>query len=332
MTESNVDVTVVVPIYRSANSINKLVDRLAALANQLAPKRLEVIFVDDGSPDNSVARLKSRLPTLFDAVVLRHTRNFGAFAATRSGLAAASGAIIGVMAADLQEPPELIPRAIEELERTETSVAYGKRTRRYGDPLTSRVASALFWRIYRRFVQPQMPAGGIDIFVCRRAVIDELLSLEESHTSLVGSLIWLGFPSCEVSYERASRADGERSAWTLAKRLRYMADSAFSLSRLPLSLLGFTGGLGLIGCFLVGVGVILARLTGGITVPGYTAIMLTVVACTCLLLVALWIVGDIAWRAYENTKSRPNAVLWDRSSHARIGVSNTSKIETWSNS
>ena len=172
-------------------------------------------------------------------------------------------------------------------------------------------ASAVFWKVWS-LVQPQMPIGGVDIFVCRRPVVDELLSLEESHTSLIGCLVWLGFPSCEIPYERASRADAERSAWTLAKRVRYLADSAFSLSRLPLTLLGFTGGLGLVGCLVVGIGVLVARLAGDITVPGYAPVMLTLVACTCLLLIALWIVGDIAWRAFENTKARPNAIVWNR--------------------
>ena len=325
MTEPVIDITVVVPIYRSANSIDRLIDRLSDLAIALAPKRVEVIFVDDGSPDDSVSRLRRRLPARFDASVLRHSRNFGAFAAVRTGLNAAAGEIVGVMAADLQEPPELIPRAIEELDRTGTSVAYGKRVGRDGDPWTSRLASRLFWKAYCRFVQPQMPVGGVDIFICRRAVVRELLALQESHSSLIGSLIWLGFPACEVPYERSPRADGDRSAWTFAKRVRYLADSAFALSRLPLTLLGFTGLLGLVGCTVVGAGVLAARLAGDINVPGYAPMMLTVVSCTCLLLIALWIVGDIAWRAYENTKARPNAVLWTETHYGSLAASRRSE-------
>lgn len=306
-------VSIVVPLYKSAGSVDELVRRLDDLAIQLAPDRLQVVFVDDGSPDDVAERLEAKLPLRCEVLLLRHSRNFGAFAAVRTGMDAATGDFIGVMAADLQEPPELLPQMIAELERSGRDVAYGRRVGRSGDPWSSRVASALYWRFYRRFVQPEMPAGGVDIFLCRSHVARAVCAMKEANSSLIGALVWLGFPSVSVPYERGSRVGGGRSSWSLRRRLRYMTDSAFSFSRLPLTVLGATGGLGLIVCSSVGVVVVVARLTHRFDVPGYTALMLTILFCTSLLLVALWVVGEMAWRTFDNTKERPLAVV--RSEH-----------------
>ncbi len=302
-------VTVVVPLYKSAGSIGELVLRLQELGDAIAPRRLEIIFVDDGSPDDCVEQLLGRLPSTFDTRLLRHSRNFGSFAAIRTGMAEAMGDFVGVMAADLQEPPSLIPEMLDALDRTGADVAYGRREQRSADARSHQATSAVFWRLYRRFVQPDMPAGGMDIFLCRRHVVTALLSLEESNSSLVGSLVWLGFPAVEVPYERAARVGGGRSAWTLKRRVSYMTDSAFSFSRFPLTLLGWTGAIGMLACVAVAAVVLVRRLTGEVSVPGYTALMLTLVLCTSLLLLALWIVGEIAWRAFENTKQRPLGVV-----------------------
>lgn len=308
-------VTVVVPLYKSAGSADALVDRLDALQRSLAPSLLEVVFVDDASPDDVVQRLERHFPCTFAVRVVRHSRNFGSFAAIRTGIASADGQFVGVMAADLQEPPALIADMVGELRRTTADIAYGVRAGRDGDTMGARVASSLFWRGYRRLVQPEMPIGGVDVFVCRRHVADQLLGMTEANSSLVGSLVWLGFPSIAVPYTRQPRADGGTSAWSLSRRVRYMSDSAFSFSRLPLTLLGWTGLMGLLACTVTGATVLTGRLLGRVDVPGYTALMLTLLFCTSLVLVALWIVGEMAWRAYENTKSRPLAVVSRRAEY-----------------
>lgn len=326
--------SVIVPLFKSAGSIPELVTRLDELRVALLPRRLEVIFVDDGSPDDCVPQLRQLLPATFDSVLIRHSRNFGSFAAIRTGMAAATAEFIGVMAADLQEPPELVPAMIDALESGECAVAYGQRVSRAGDSRRSRIASGVFWTVYRRFVQPSMPEGGIDIFLCRSHVADELLKLTESNSSLVGGLVWLGFPAVSVPYTRGPRVGGGRSAWSMKRRVRYMTDSAFSFSRLPLTILGWTGVVGLVACVAAGAAVVVSRLVGNVQVPGYSALMVTVLFCTSLLLVALWIVGDLAWRTFENTKRRPEAVVrgvWpfprDNSSNKHSPTAATSRIQ-----
>src|SRR5262249_464926 len=139
-------------------------------------RQLEAVFVVDGSPDNCCELLRKALPELdFAAQLLAHSRNFGSFAAIRSGLAVPRGEFFAVMAADLQEPPELLLSFFESLAADQCDVALGKRHGR-SDPFVSRTLSKSFWWLYRRLIAPDMPDGGVDIFGCNRQFRDHLLT------------------------------------------------------------------------------------------------------------------------------------------------------------
>ena len=211
------------------------------------------------------------------------------------------------MAADLQEPPTLILEFDRLLRQDKCDVAIGQRASRSDAPVSDAM-SALFWKGYRRFVQPEMPEGGVDIFGCNRQVRDQLLALTENNSSLVGHLFWLGYRRETVPYHRAKREIG-KSAWTLKKKLTYLSDSIFSFSNLPVVLLMRAGLAGLSVSFLLGIVLLVARLSNQIDVPGYTATALMVIFFGGLNCFGLGIVGNYAWRAYENTKHRPNFII-----------------------
>lgn len=299
--------SVVVPVYKNEASIPRLLQALAEMSRSL-DGAMEAVLVVDGSPDRSFALLREALDELpFPAQLLVHSRNFGSFPAIRSGLIAARGEFFGVMAADLQEPPELLNAFFKALEADECDVAIGTRSGR-GDPYMSRLASNLFWGLYRRLVVPDMPAGGVDVFGCNRAFRDQLLKLEESRSSLIALIFWLGFRRKLVSYERLVRQEG-KSAWTLRKKIDYMMDSIFAFTDYPIRLLVRIGVVGCVLSALLGLVVLLAHLAGSIAVPGYAATMLTVLFFSALNLLAIGLVGTYAWRGYENTKSRPLAIV-----------------------
>ena len=220
--------SLVVPVYRNEDSIPDLLQALEQLDRNMAGE-LEAVFVVDGSPDRSLELLARALPTVpFRCQLLAFSRNFGAFAATSAGLAHARGELFGVMAADLQEPPELILNFREHLLADEYDIVVGTRAAR-SDPLGQRMASAIFWGLYRFLVQREIPHGGVDVFACNRIVRDHLLRLHESNTTLVGLLFWLGFRRGEVAYARRPRRHG-RSAWSFWRRVRYLLDSTFAFS------------------------------------------------------------------------------------------------------
>lgn len=299
--------TVVIPVYRNAGNIPPLLAELAALHARVQGG-IELVFVVDGSPDESHAILHAALPTQpYAAQLLLLSRNFGSFAAIREGLAAVRTEYAAVMAADLQEPPELVGRFFEALRADRADVVVGQRSGRQ-DALFDRLASGLFWWAYRKLVQKQLPPGGIDVFGCNAAFRAHLLRFSEAHSSLVGQLLWLGFRRQALPYVRQARSIGE-SAWTLRGKLKYLSDSIFAFSDLPIRLFMLAGGLGLLASFLLSGVVLLARVTGAVAVPGYAATVLTVLFFAGLNLLGLGIIGSYVWRAYENTKARPLAVV-----------------------
>jgi glycosyltransferase involved in cell wall biosynthesis len=300
--------SIVIPVYGNEDTLAHLCDELRSLARR-ARGGLEAVFVVDGSPDRSLELLSARLPREpFPSQLLALSRNFGSFAAIRAGLGAARGARCAVMAADLQDPPELLESLFAELESGECDIALGHRVGR-NDPWATRLAATVFWFFYRRLIQPEVPSGGVDVFACTRKVRDTLLGLHESHSSLVAQLVWLGYRRRLVDYVRRPRGGRSRSSWTLARRWRYLADNVFSFTQLPISALRRLGLLGLAVSSGASLVVLAAWLAGSITVSGYTPIMLLLGISSSIQLLALGVVGEYVWRAYENTKNRPTWIV-----------------------
>jgi len=298
--------TLVVPIYKNEGSLPDLLDAVAALTRRLAGD-METVFVVDGSPDRCFEILRAELPRRpFRSKLVLLARNFGSFAAIRTGLQHGDGDRFAVMAADLQEPPELVQEMDRLLREDAADVVVGVRESR-ADPFFSSLPARIFWSLYRRYVLPEMPPGGVDMFGCNRLFRDTLLQLNESHTSLVAQIFWLGFRRVQVPYVRRARSHGV-SAWTLRKKFTYLMDSVFAFTDLPIRMLIRTGAIGTAAAALFGVVVIIGRLVGTITVPGYAMTAMLIVFFSALNLLSLGIVGSYAWRAYENTKSRPLAV------------------------
>jgi len=308
--------SLIIPVYRNEASIADLLKTISWLSSTLE-KSLEVVFVVDGSPDRSFALLSHLLAEQpFQSRLVLLSRNFGAFAAIREGLVCASGRYFAVMAADLQEPIELIGEFFRQLSTDEIDVTLGVRLSRQ-DPFFSRLASRLFWGVYRRFVQPELPPGGVDVFGCNMAFRDALIKLEEANSSLVGQILWLGFRRREVPYHRQARQEG-KSAWTLKKKLRYLSNSIYSFTDLPIRLLSLVGGAGVIISLVMALSVLIARLAGWIQVPGYTVTLITVLFFAALNMLGLGIVGAYVWRAYENTKHRPQTLILHEKTFAGI--------------
>jgi glycosyltransferase involved in cell wall biosynthesis len=299
--------SVILPVYKNQDSIQRLLIALSDMNKQLGG-RMEAVFVVDGSPDESFAILKDTLNNqTFPSQLLLHSRNFGSFPAIRTGLAVAKGAFFGVMAADLQEPPSLLLEIFQSLSKDECDVGVGTRSSRQ-DPFFSKIASQIFWKIYKRLIVKEMPEGGVDVFACNLVFKNQLLQLEESRSSLIALIFWLGFRRKLFFYDRLERQEGI-SSWTLNKKIDYMMDSIFAFTDYPIKLLIRIGFLGCVISFIVGLSILIAKAFGFIDVPGYAATMLVVLFFGALHLFSLGLVGNYAWRAYENTKKRPLAIV-----------------------
>jgi glycosyltransferase involved in cell wall biosynthesis len=296
--------SLVIPVYRNAEMIDALVEAVAGIDDQVAG-RMETIYVVDGSPDDSSRLLAEALAdSAMSSRIVEHSRNFGSFAAIRTGMSLARGCRIAVMAADLQEPPELVIEFLERLARGDVDVVVGQRLSRAdrGDS-----AARLYWRLYRRFVVAEIPSGGVDVFACSAKVRDVVCSMEAVHTSLVAQLFWAGFRREVVPYHRKPRP-GE-SGWTLSRKFRYMSDSVFAFTDLPIRILWVAGLIGVAIGVIGGLVVVAARAAGAISVPGYAATVLIVLVFLSLNSLGLGIIGSYVYRAYETVKGRPGAIV-----------------------
>lgn len=299
--------SLIIPVYKNAANIPSLAKALDNL-NFALHEDLEVIFVVDGSPDDSGRLLLDLAPTTsYSCKVAFHSRNFGSFAAIRTGMEIASGSYFAAMAADLQEPPELIVKFFEILSSDSADVVFGERRNR-DDPYLTRILSSLFWNVYRRLVLPDIPKGGVDVFACNRAVRDAVLSIVEPNSSLVIQLFWVGFRRKFVPYSRLMREHGV-SAWSFSRRLRYMMDSILSFSDFPILLVLWVGFLGCLLSVTLGIITFVASISGYIEQPGYATQLLLTLLLGSMVLTVQGILGLYIWRTAENTKKRPLSIV-----------------------
>jgi glycosyltransferase involved in cell wall biosynthesis len=299
--------SIIVPVYKNEKNVHRLVQELERIAG-LSSTPIEAVLVVDGSPDRSLDLLRELLPgAAFSSVLVSLSRNFGAFNAVRCGLDVASGEYLTVLAADLQEPADLALTFLDILKQGEADIVFGTPSTR-DDPWFDEVTSRMFWAAYRRLVLPQLPPGGVHTFACTRGVRNRLIELREPTTNLVALLFWLGFRRVYVPYDRQPRRDG-RSAWTLAKKVRYCFDSVFSFTDLPIRLLLGIGVVGTVSAVLFAIVLVGASLAGRIPVPGYAPTMLAVMFFGSITSLGLGILGQYVWLILQTTRGRPSYLI-----------------------
>jgi glycosyltransferase involved in cell wall biosynthesis len=300
-------ITVVVPVYWNEATLPALLERLRTVADELLPDELEMLFVDDGSGDDSYALLRAEAERDERVQVVRLSRNFGSNAAILAGLTFARGDALVVIAADLQDPPELIPELVREWQDGAEVVVAARRSR--DDPFFSRLLSSVFNRLFRRFVFRDFPAGGFDFLLVSRRVARVLADMAERNSYIFGQAMWVGFERQVVEYDRTARAGG-RSRWTLGKKAKYFVDAFTAFSYVPIraaSLLGFV--LALAG-FLYAAVLIVLRVTGAISnAPGFAALAVLILVAAGAQLVVIGIIGEYLWRVLEESRRRPAFIV-----------------------
>ena len=220
----DVKFSLVIPVFKNLESLEILLKQVIGI-NQNFDNKLEVIFVIDGSPDQSEQYLRANLPKIeLKSKLITLSRNFGSLSAVVAGIKIASGEFFAVMSADLQDPPELIFEFFSKLSMNDTDVVLGVRSSRE-DPFFQKLFSNIFWLFYRKFIQKDMPKGGVDIFGFNEKFRNHLLTLDENNTSLIGLIFWLGFKRSFIKYKRLKSYG--RSSWTIGKKYNYFMDSIY---------------------------------------------------------------------------------------------------------
>ena len=301
----------VVPFLNEAENLPRLI---ADLERVLPPLGLpwELVLVDDGSRDDSLAVAKAELqrrPRL-SATVISLSRNFGKEAALTAGLEAAQGDVVVPLDADLQDPPELIGPMLEQW-RQGFDVVYAVRRRRAGDSRTKRLTAFGFYRLMGRLSSTAIPADTGDFRLMDRCVVEALGQLPERSRFMKGLFAWVGFRQTAITYERGARQRGS-SGWSYWKLWNFALDGITSFSRVPLQVLS-AGGLLVAGlALLYGAWMVVRTLVFGIDLPGYASLMTAVLFLGGVQLLGLGVLGEYLGRVFEEVKRRPLYLVRER--------------------
>lgn len=293
-------ISVIVPVYFNAATLPAMAGRLRAAARD-ADWDIEVLFVDDGSGDDSWAKISEIASAWPQARGVRLTRNFGSQMAIVAGLQESTGDAAAVLSADLQEPPELLAELVRSWRGGATAVLAVRKSR--PEPWPARAASGLYYRALKRLAFEEMPAGGFDCFLVGRPAIDFLVSNREVHASLPGLLLWSGFPATLVPYDRVAREEG-RSRWTFAKKLKYFIDSVVSFSYAPLRWMSVAGALLALIAFGYAALLVALKVVRGQPIQGWTSLMVALAFFSGVQLLSLGILGEYLWRTLDAARGR----------------------------
>lgn len=311
----------VVACYQDARAIPLMYERLSAVFSALGVDH-EIIFVNDGSPDDTAAVLKTLTAQDDRVLAIEHSRNFGSQSAFVSGMELASGDAVILLDGDLQDPPEVIP-ALYEKWREGNDVVYGRRSKRAGSAILS-IACRAFYRVFRRLSYVSIPLDAGDFSLIDRRVVDELLRLPETDQFLRGLRAWLGFKQTGVDYVRPERAFG-RSTHSRLRNLWWAKKAIFSFSFIPAEILSYLGLAMTMLSFLAVVYQLVKSWLHPEVPRGISIIVALVSFFGSLNLLAISVVGEYLIRTFEEVKRRPKFIrkaLW----HGGAGLSGAAEI------
>lgn len=298
--------SIVIPVYYNAENLPPLYADLREKIVEGPDFTYELVFVDDGSGDNSYEVLRGLADKDPHVRVFRLSRNFGSDAAVLCGLTQSTGDCAVVKAADLQEPTEMLLEMYQKWlagDRVVLAVREGREESRSQEWFAN-----LYYRLTRRVALPTMPRTGFDVFLLDRSVIGVLAGLNEANSALSGQVLWSGFQTGTVTYLRRARKIG-KSRWTLRKKLRLVSDTLFSFSTVPITLVSVLGGLSVVGSVLWALDALISKLTNQTHVEGWTMLFIFNLMSFGVIMLTLGLLGGYLWRTFDASRRRPPYII-----------------------
>jgi polyisoprenyl-phosphate glycosyltransferase len=299
-------VSIVVPCHNEAATIGSFLDRLGRVMAAMG-EAWEVICVNDGSRDDTLALLRAIQAGDSHLFVIDLSRNFGKEAALTAGLDHARGTVIIPIDADLQDPPELIPALVAKW-REGFEVVHAVRVAREGESWLKRASAYLFYRCINRLSDIRIPADTGDFRLLSRHALNALRDMPERRRFLKGMFAWIGFPTATVSYRRAPRLAG-RTTWTYWRLWNFGLEGITSFSQVPLRIASYAGLAVALVSLLYGIFLFGRTLLFGNPVSGYPSLMVAILFLGGVELIALGVIGEYLGRIYEETKCRPLYII-----------------------
>ena len=294
--------SIIVPVYFSADTLMDCYEDLKENALNKMSCDYELIFIDDGSGDNSWEICKEIAKKDQYVRLIKLSRNFGSHAACYAGITACTGDCAVVKSADSQEPSSLILDMYEKWKQGSRVVLAIREGRDEG--VFQKVFAKVYYGLVRRFISKNMPKKGFDCYLIDRRVIEALKLLDERHSAITLQILWTGFKTATVPYIRKARQKG-KSRWTLSKKMKLVLDSLVSFSPAPIRFVELLGILFALASIVWGVILIVFRLAGAIEVVGWTTLMVIVLFSSGMIMLSLGILGEYIWRTLDVAQNRP---------------------------
>ena len=300
------EITLVIPVLNEAAGLDALVAELHICLDG-RDFAWSVLFVDDGSTDGTLARIRGLNAADPRFTAISFSRNFGKEIAIAAGLKRAKGDAVVIMDADLQHPPELVPAFVAEWRRG-AKIVFGQRRSRKSDSWWRRLYSRLFHFVFRHIAQTRLPLGVVDFLLMDRQAVDAVNRLGERTRFSKGLYAWVGFPSSVVPFVSHDRFVG-RSHWSFVKLMRFALDGFVSFSSLPLKVWSYFGALISLIALAYGAYFVVHSLLFGVDAPGFPTLIVSIIFFAGVQLVSLGIIGEYLARIYEEVKARPLYVV-----------------------
>lgn len=300
-------ISIVVPAYNEAENLPVLYRRVAALDWAGLEADFELVVADDCSTDGTTQVLESLRAGDSRVKWLRFSRNFGSHKGVTAALLHCGGAAAVVMAADLQDPPEIIPALIASW-RGGNRIVWAVRDSRVGESGGTLLAARIYYWLMRRISDFKPPPEGADFLLLDRRVIEAVRQAPEKHTTVFGLVQWMGFSQASVPYTKAARAAGV-SKWTLRKKIKLFVDSLVSFSYVPIRMMAALGLLTALVGFAYAALVVVRALAGAAPVSGWSSLMCVVLVMSGVQMLLLGILGEYLWRTYDETRKRPAFII-----------------------
>lgn len=299
-------VSIIVPIYYNELNIPHLYEQMKEKILSRTDFEAEIVCVDDGSKDGSYKALLELREKDNRFKVVKLSRNFGSHTAILAGFAHATGDCMTMVAADLQEPLEIIIEMYEKWRQGKKVVIAVRKDRE--DGFFQKLFSNTYYSLMQKYALKDMPSGGFDCFFIDKKVRDVLVSMNEKNSSIVGQVLWAGFEMDKIYYVRKKREIGE-SKWTLSKKIKLFIDSFMAFSYVPIRFISTLGIFISIVGFILAVFLIVNKFMFNVPVQGWTTMMITLLMLSGIQMLTLGVIGEYLWRNFDESRGRPTYIV-----------------------
>ncbi|MFI3939097.1 glycosyltransferase family 2 protein [Vagococcus fluvialis] len=305
--------SIVVPCYNEEETILSFYQEVMKIKEQMPPLNFEFIFVNDGSSDNTLKQLKileNKDPK--QVKYLSFSRNFGKEAALYAGLKHATGDLITVMDADLQDPPSLLPEMYRLITEQNYDCIGTRRKNREGEPKIRSFFAKKFYKLINKISDVQIVDGARDFRLMTRQMVDAILELQEYNRFSKGLFSWVGFDTFYLEYENVERQEG-KSSWSFGQLFMYSLDGIIAFSEFPLIISAVVGMLSFILAIIALIFIVVRALIFGDPTSGWPSLVCIILALGGLQLFCLGILGQYLGKTFLETKKRPIYILKEKS-------------------